>query len=131
MQKNPVSPLALGAAGVAVLLSACATTQPAPDATTQALYRAENSIRVAEQDQAASFAAFELTSARGKLAAAQQAAAQDDDKTARARAEEAQADAELARAKADLSQSLNQANQAQRPLNLDDSIQTMPAPGAR
>jgi hypothetical protein len=114
-------------AAFAALLGACATS-PTTDPTVAALYRAENSIRAAQQDRAADFAAFELTSAQSKLIEAQQLAAQSQDKAARERAEESLADAQLAAAKSDLAQTLDQGGRVQRNFN---GIQTMPAPGAR
>ncbi|MDZ4348835.1 MAG: DUF4398 domain-containing protein [Xanthomonadaceae bacterium] len=98
--RNPLSRRSLAPLLVACsMLSACAATPPAPAAALQA---AEQSIRNAERERVAEYAAPELSEARAKLAAAHAAVGRDDMTQARRLAEQARADAELASAKAEV-----------------------------
>ncbi|PKM14421.1 MAG: hypothetical protein CVV12_14095 [Gammaproteobacteria bacterium HGW-Gammaproteobacteria-2] len=84
-----------------LVLAGCATTPPAPD---QALQAAEMAIGNAERDRAPEFAAAEMSGARAKLAAARDAARNEQMVQARRLAEQSLADAELASAKAEVAQ---------------------------
>jgi hypothetical protein len=83
--------------GVALTLTACASTPPAP---TQALQAAELAINTADQARVADYASPELTTARQKLTAARSAVDKEDMVAAKRLAEQSRADAELAAAKA-------------------------------
>lgn len=95
----PLRPLLASLLIACSMLSACAATPAAPAAALQA---AELSIRNAERERVAEYAAPELTEARDKLAAAHAAVGRDDMTQARRLAEQARADAELASAKAEV-----------------------------
>lgn len=81
-----------------VLLSACASTPPPP---TDAIQAAEIAIKRAEEARVVDYASLELTSARDKLAAANNSVQAKDMRMARMLADEATFDAELATAKAE------------------------------
>jgi hypothetical protein len=83
--------------GVALTLTACASTPTAP---TQAIQAAELAINTADQARVADYASPELTTARQKLTAARSAVDKEDMVTAKRLAEQSRADAELAAAKA-------------------------------
>jgi hypothetical protein len=81
------------------MLAGCASTPTAPTAALQA---AELSIKSAERDRVAEYAAPELSEAREKLTAAHAAVGQKQMIQALRLAEQARADAELASAKAEV-----------------------------
>jgi hypothetical protein len=87
---------ATGLAGV-LLLSACASTPPAPTAQLQA---AQQAITSAERADASRHAAGELSAARAKLAAANAAVQAEEMVAAERLAGESRVDAELATARA-------------------------------
>lgn len=85
-------------AAAVLLLSACASTPPAPTDDIQA---AESAIGRAEEARVADYASVELSQARDKLVASRAAAEKEDMGRARQLAREAKLDAELATAKAE------------------------------
>jgi len=87
---------ATGLAGV-LLLSACASTPPAPTAQLQA---AQQAITSAERADASRHAADELSAARAKLAAANAAVQAEEMVAAERLASESRVEAELAVARA-------------------------------
>jgi hypothetical protein len=85
------------AISVSVLLAAC-KGEPRP---TEELSRAKTLVEHADAANVQRYAAVDLNEAHDKLRAAEKAAADDENGTARRRANEASADAELASARAD------------------------------
>jgi hypothetical protein len=87
--------MALGFTGV-LLLTACASTPPAPTANLQA---AQQAIAAAERSEAARFAPGELSEAHTKLASAETAITERKMGVAEHFADQSRAEAELAAAK--------------------------------
>jgi ribosome-associated translation inhibitor RaiA len=81
------------------LLAACAST---PEPPTEQLRAAQQAITTAEQARVADYASPELNEARQKLAAANNAVAQEEMVLAQQLAEQSRVNAELASAKAEM-----------------------------
>ena len=114
----PVSILTRSAAGCvafAIALSACAST-PVPN---EKLAVAKASVQRAEQSGAPELAPVEMTAARDKLARAEKAAADRNERPATQLAEQAEVDARLAEATAQQQRSHKAA------VEFDASMQTL------